>query len=48
MRYITKLLNRRENVVAVFIKTRIKKATDIFKHDSTRLNFFDKADGFRE
>ena len=48
MGYIAELLNRRENVVAVFIKARIKKATDIFKHDSTRLNFFDKADGFRE
>ena len=48
MGYIAELLNRCENVVAVFIKTRIKKATDIFKHDSTRLNFFDKADGFRK
>ena len=35
-------------MVAVFIKARIKKATDIFKHDCTRLNFFDKPNGLRE
>lgn len=48
MGYIAELLNRCKNVVAVFIKARIKKATDIFKHDSTRLNFFDKPNGLRE
>ena len=48
MRYIAELLNRRENMIAVFIKTRIKKAPDIFKHDSTWLNFFDKSNSLRE
>ena len=48
MRYIAELLNRRENMVAVFIKARIKKTTDVFKHDSTRLNLFDKPNGLRE
>ena len=48
MRYISQLLDGCKDVISVFIKTRVKKSSYIFKHYGSWLNFLNQSNCFGE